>query len=251
MLNNLEKKAKMLASQTREVLGLSHSVPIEDIFKLLEGEGIYVFKKPFNSTQISAIYRKQKDSCLIIINSARTLGHQIFSAAHELYHYRYNKELTAKICKVDVIDTKDKEEIMADLFASHFLMPDDGVIKLAESRKNRNGKLDVTDILFIQQYFNVSYKAMIRKLYELGYIEDANCYLKISVIKLAEKLGYDTRIYQPTNDYYCSKGYIELVVDAYESNLISQKRANEYLSDVGLSFDSIAVETNEGECVYE
>lgn len=250
-MNEIEKKAKRYAIETRQVLGLSYSMPVEDIFKLLEGEGIYVFKKPFNSTQISAIYRRQKDSCLIIVNSARTLGHQIFSAAHELYHYRYNKELSAKMCKVDVPNTKDQEEIMADLFASHFLMPDDGVIKLAESRKNKNGKLDVTDILFIQQYFNVSYKAMIKKLFDLGYIEDPNYYLKISVIKLAKKLGYDTKIYQPTNDYYCSKSYVELVVDAYEANLISEKRANEYLGDVGLSFENITIETDEGECVYE
>lgn len=250
-MNELEKKVKRYAEKIRREFELGHLMPIPDIFKLLEEKGIYVFKRPFRNTQISALYRKQKDNCLIIINSARTLGHQIFSAAHELYHYCYNKELTARVCKVDVPNSKDQEETMADLFASHFLMPDEGVIELAESRKNKKGKLDVTDVLFIQQYYNVSYKAMIRKLSELGYIEDIDFYFNIYITKLAEKLGYDTRIYQPTNEYYCSKSYLELVVDAYEADLLSEKRANEYLGDVGLSLDNITVETNEGECVYE
>ncbi len=60
-----------------------------------------------------------------------------------------------------------QEEIMADLFASHFLMPDEGVMEIAEKRKNKKGELDVTDVLFIQQYFGVSYKAIVIKLQEL------------------------------------------------------------------------------------
>ena len=250
-MNDLNKKAKVYAEKIRREFELGHLMPVPDIFKLLEEKDIYVFKRPFQNTQISALYRRQKNNCLVIINSARTLGYQIFSAAHELYHYYFNREMTARICKVDIPNSKDLDETMADLFASHFLMPDEGVIELAESRKNKKSKLDVTDILFIQHFFNVSYKAMIRKLSELGYIEDINLYLNIPVQKLSEKLGYDIKIYQPTNDYYCSKNYLNLVIDVYELGLLSEKRANEYLGDIGLSFDNIAVEPIEGECFYE
>ncbi|KHO63257.1 putative Zn peptidase [Thermoanaerobacter sp. YS13] len=245
-------KAKMYALEMRNILGLGLLKPVPDIFSLLESIGIYVFKKPFLDTHISALYRKRKDVCLVVINSSRTLGHQIFSAAHELYHYQYNPEITNRICIVNSPDLK-QEEIMADLFASHFLMPDDGVIEIAEKRKNRKGLLDITDVLFIQQYFGVSYKAIINKLQDLGYIKDPSIYLNVSITKLAKGLGYNTQIYQPTNDIYCSKTYVELVIDALKLEQISIRKAEEYLNAVNVRLSDVMEEQSveKGDWMYD
>lgn len=245
-------KAKMYAVKMRDMLGLGLLKPIPDVFSLLESVGIYVFKKPFLDTNISALYRKRKDICLIVINSARTLGHQIFSAAHELYHYQYNPEITSRICVVNSPGSK-QEEIMADLFASHFLMPDEGVVEIAENRKNKKGVLDVTDVLFIQQYFGVSYKAIIKKLLELGYIKDPSYYLNVPITKLAKVLGYNTQLYQPTNDIYCSKSYVELVMDAFKLEQISQRKAEEYLNAVNINLNDVieGQSVEEGDWMYD
>lgn len=248
----MNTKAKMLAIDVRNKLGLGLLKPIPNIFSLIEDIGIYVFKKPFLDTQISALYRKRKDICMVVINSSRTLGHQIFSVAHELYHYQYNPEITNRICKVNSQNSKN-EEVMADLFTSHFLMPDEGVMEIAEKRKNKKGILDITDILFIQQYYGVSYKAMVMKLNELGYIDTTSDYFNTPITKIAKLLGYNTQIYQPTNDIYFSKSYIELVVDAYNFELISTKRADEYLKGLNISINDVIEKqtATEGDWIYD
>jgi Zn-dependent peptidase ImmA (M78 family) len=87
-----DRTAQTRANYIRNSLGLGQS-PIADIFSLVEELGIILFKKPLKSEGVSAVFFKNSQNYMILINSSKTLGHQIFSAAHELSHYFFDKEL--------------------------------------------------------------------------------------------------------------------------------------------------------------
>ena len=78
----LELRARSRARDIRNELGLGDS-PIKDIFGLIESLDILLFKKPFDSKSLSALFLKNSENYIIVINSNKTLGHQIYSAAHE------------------------------------------------------------------------------------------------------------------------------------------------------------------------
>lgn len=225
------KLAKKRANEIRNQLGLGQG-PISDVFTLIEDIGIILFKKYIQNSSLSAIFMKDTRNHLVIINSNRTLGHQTFSAAHELYHYYFDKQLLGGICSVNSVGQKNEIEEMADMFASHFLMPDDGVIAIAEKRKNKDGSLDPFDMVFLQQYFKVSWIALLKKLEYLGYIQNAYNYKDIGITRLTQVLGYDTSLVTKSMDNYISKKYIETALKCYESDEISEKKLIEYLEDI-------------------
>ncbi len=66
------------------------------------------------------MFMKSKDAHLVIINSNKTLGHQIFSVAHELSHYLYDTHVMGGVCAVNKFNQDMEIEKLADLFASHF-----------------------------------------------------------------------------------------------------------------------------------
>lgn len=226
-------QAKARAIEIRNQLGLGQR-PVADIFALLEEVGIILFLKPFINSSLSAIFMQDKKNYLVVINTNRTLGHQIFSAAHELSHYFYDKEMLGGMCSINKRNPKLENENLADEFASHFLMPDDGIISIAEKRKNKDGNLDIYDIIFIQQYFRVSWIAMLKKLKYLGYINNIEDFRNIGIIELIKMFNYDLRLVQRTMDKYVSKKYIELTYKCLENDEISFSKAQEYLNHIGV-----------------
>lgn len=250
--------ARNRANKIRNILGLGQS-PIPEIFNLMEDIGIYAFKKPFLNSNLSAIFMKNRKNHLVIINSNRTLGHQNFSAAHELSHYYFDKEMLGGLCSINSKGHKIEAESMADMFASHFLMPDDGVIDVAEKRKNKDGKIVLYDIVFLQQYFNVSWIAMLRKLKYLGYIKSIDDFYNIRITPLTEKLHYDKKLITKTMEKYVSKKYLEMIMKCYDNDEISKTKAFEFLEDVDLNIEDITsieditqpVDTFDGRVNYE
>lgn len=217
--------------------------PISDIFRLLESQGIYLFIRPLQGN-VSAMFMRHKDIHMVIINSDRTLGHQIFSAAHELSHYLFDKELMGGICVVNKFNQDLEVERLADLFASHFLMPEEGILKHISKRKKAvNTKLNISDIIYLQQYFNVSWKAMLYRLLNLGLLtsQEVDEYRELSIKREAAKLGYDLSLYSKDNTFRPSQRYIEYAIKAFEHDEISEKKLNEYLSDIGISLEMLDI----------
>lgn len=241
MVDRLLAKSRAIEIRKRMGLGLN---PIKDIFLLLEEEGILLFVIPIQNDNISALFMKDGQNHLILINSNKTLGHQYFSAAHELHHYFFDSKMLGSICDVGNF-TKNKNEQMADQFAAEFLMPDDAVISAAENRK-KLGKLDLIDFVFLQQTFGVSWTAMLVKLKSLSYIDSIDDYKDIGITKLTDSLGYDTRLVSKTGINYYSKRYMELILKLYNNDEIGLTRAKEYLNDIGLSFDIDKICSSEG-----
>jgi len=243
-MKSLIAKAKNRANEVRNRLGLGDE-PVPNIFRLLENQGIYLFRKPLHGNA-SAMFMKSPNAHLVIINSNKTLGHQIFSAAHELSHFLYDNHIMGGVCTVDKYNQDIEIEKLADMFASHFLMPENGLLNHILRRTN-NGKddLDTSDIIFLQQHFNVSWSAMLYRLFTLGYITQSEYeYYKetVRVKKEAVKYGYSTELYEIDGKETYSQHYIEKVMEAYQNDEISRQKLEEYLNDVGISLSELEVD---------
>ncbi|KSU89801.1 MULTISPECIES: ImmA/IrrE family metallo-endopeptidase [Priestia] len=246
-MQSLISKAKTRANEVRNKLGLGDE-PIADIFKLLENQGIYLFAKPF-SGKASAMFMRAQDTHLVIINSSKTVGHQIFSAAHELSHFLFDKNIMGGVCAVNKYNQDLEIEKLADAFASHFLMPEDGIFKHVDLRtEGKFDKLDTQDILYLQHYFKVSWRAMLYRLYSLELINqyEFDHYCQIHITKEAKRYGYPTDIYGKDGKNIFSQSYIEKVRKAYDSDEISEIKMNEYLQDIGYIFDEEIIHSQLG-----
>ncbi|MFW6026360.1 MAG: ImmA/IrrE family metallo-endopeptidase [Candidatus Woesearchaeota archaeon] len=251
MTNSLKIEAKTKAAKIRDLLGYSQE-PISDIFNLIESLGILLIKKPLNDSEISAFFMHYKKNYLFLINSSHTLGRQHFSAAHELYHYYYDKELTGNVCSAFKFKNQiNKREKLADYFAVHFLMPENGVLKYFDMI----GKdvINIKDVIKAQNYFKVSYKAMLVRLKVLELIDNEQ-YQSMNDVYLKSqfaKFGFNKDLIRSTNETYLPQKYIEVLTDNFENNKITLNAYIEYLNDIGLSKEDIDFSQEEADDVIE
>ena len=134
-------------------------------------------------------------------------------------------------------------------------MPDESVAQIVNKRIEEKGSIDEFDVLYLQNYFGVSWYAILVKLKKLQYINDINQYLSIGVTKLTNMMGYDTTLIQPSNDVYVSKIYKEKALRCYRNYEISEKKLAEYLEAVDIKIQDIELdwdkEVNGGEYIGE
>lgn len=221
------------AAEARRRLGFTLMVPI-DVWAVLRTEGVSVVKRPFRS-DVSGVFMRRGPTVLVLINSARTLGHQNFTAAHEYFHFRYDEELLMNVCKADEFDPRNVREREADVFAAHFLAPDEAVeMQVLQRLRGRRRELNLADIIALEQLFGLSHEAMLRRLVETGHLaDDARQLFSKGVIQAARLYGYDTKLYQPTNDHVILSDYLEKAKQALDLGLISQGRYEEMLLEAG------------------
>ncbi len=236
------------ASNVREALGVDSNSPI-DLFSLVSASSdITLVFYPFNE-EISGVCMKQAK--LIAINSTSTVGRQAFSIAHELYHYFYDGDKTA-ISYRNINDSSliEKE---ANLFASYLLMPDSLFTRLYNKLTN-NGKkkIELLDILEIEQYFKVSRNAVLVRLILEGYLnnEESEQYKK-DIVKNAKKNGYEIKLYfKRDNDEPKTYGsYLKKALKLKDLGLISDGKYEEYLLDAYRN--DIVFGDNEEEDIYD
>jgi Zn-dependent peptidase ImmA (M78 family) len=236
-MNHLDSKARDLAIKARQEFGFNTLEPI-DILKILTLSKISCIKKPIG--EMSGIYVNLDNVRVVIINTNRSVGHQNFTAAHELYHSKYDKGLASRVCQVNRFDERDESELLADLFAANFLMPEDGIYHYLYQRVDSPDKLNINDIIFLEQIFGVSHKAMLIRLCHLGIIDDCRKEELLPDIRINAKIyGYDDYLYRPSNDTKILSEYAEKARLAFERDLITNSRYEELLAEAGiyLNFD--------------
>ena len=157
------------AERLRKQLGEDNNSPV-DIFALAQGiETLTIVYYPLGN-KISGMCVKGADGrCTIALNSSMTLGRQRFSLAHEFYHLFYDDNMKSVCAKS--IGTGSEVEKMADAFAAYFLMPRAALADKADSLISKHGgKIDLQDIIRIEQYFGVSHQTAVYQLNNCGYI---------------------------------------------------------------------------------
>jgi len=229
-----ETSPNVKALETRNQLGLSSHEPI-DIFKVLKfKENISLVFLPFEEgSKISGMFLKKDKVKLILINTAKTLGHQIFTAAHEFYHIKYSSGREGGACKTGVFDQKTVEEFRADQFAVNLLLPKEGLEFYIEKRFGEKA-LEMEEIIELENYFNVSHKCMIWRLQEINRLDKKKADLfKEGVVNEAKMLGFPTKIYERTFGYETMSDVPKKVKKAREKGLISKGKAKEFLLNFG------------------
>lgn len=186
-------EAKDRAELARKRLELDNA-PIKDLFSVLENEGIFVVRMPIGGDGLSGafFYDEKTQVARILVNSDRTLGHQIFTAAHEYGHFLMDKETEHVIIEKD--GQKNAIEKRADLFAANFLMPEEGIHNFTKKILKKEKNLEDVDLVKIRNEFGASWQATLYRLHNLGYIFSDDLEIKLrktSVLNaLSIQLGY-------------------------------------------------------------
>ena len=207
---------------------------IFDIIEKIEIDGgnPLLFRLPFKNNGLSGFVGYKNDRFSVFINSSRTLGYEVFTAAHEIYHLIENVSLIKANTVVEENDTLKKEtsEIAADLFAVELLMPEKDILKEYERLKKINGlkNHDETLIINLQQQYFVEYKAITKRLTELRVINDKveQALNKILVKenelpKLTQKLGYSNQLNEPTKIVFLPRVFLKAIEENYKNSNIT------------------------------
>ena len=186
---------------------------------------------PF-SKNTSGMCIKNKDIEIIGINSKMTKGRQRFTLSHELYHLLIEENSgNPIICNNPLRDDSERE---ADKFASYLLMSDEGLNQYC--KMNNITEWNLTNIISVEQYFQISHHALLIRLLNQGSISKKNYkeYKKKYISYEARIRGYGNELYRPLppEDQHMTLGkYINTIEYLNETNKISQSKKKELLID--------------------
>lgn len=212
----IQDKANLLRHQYD--LGNYCGRSIFDIIEKLEIErsNPLLFRLPFKNDELSGFVGYKNNRFAIYTNTNNTLGYEIFTAAHEIYHIVENA-LTVKeqviiqeIVSKDGVNKAEKSEILADVFAAELLMPKKDMSKEYDRLLNKHGlsTADEAIIVILQQKYFVGYKAITKRLREIevdNYNEETESRLnqilmrKNALSQLTKRLGYSNDLNEPSN----------------------------------------------------
>lgn len=216
---------------------------ISDIFDILS-EIAFLIRKPLNIEELSGFITYYEDRFVVYLNSNFTLGHERYTGAHELYHIMYNEDILKKE-KVFIDKERHKEEeTRADVFAAEFLMPEDYVKEIYYKTINLDKySLQPRHIVRMHNFFKVSYKAMLKRLIQLGLcssdrygelIDISSLENKHKLQNITKQEGYSIDLIVPSKDIYIPREYIIYLKSNYEDGKISYEEMEKALEFVNL-----------------
>ena len=157
-----------------------------------------------------------KERAYIILNSNKPLINQIFTAAHEYYHYIMDYQKFQKmpyICDFGML--KDVNEMKASRFAAELLLPEEAISREIQDylrlKNMKRENLDFGDfaamIIFLTVRYQIPLKAVIYRFYEEHHIDNIDEFIKnydfikqilkeINIFRKPVKILYGTE-----NDY--------------------------------------------------
>ena len=157
-------KAETLAKRVREELELDPKEPIRDICGLLEDNGIKVLLLDKKSDAFFGLSVSEEDGGpAVVVNTWERISVErwIFTAAHELAHLLLHPGEYSR----DESEEPKEAEHEADVFASHFLMPESA---FASEWDDTSGHPLIDRVLKVKRMFRVSYKTVLYRLVETG-----------------------------------------------------------------------------------
>ena len=181
-LNEFDPKVlKELETQSRGKLAELNKlgrVIGEEIFKVLEQAALLILY-PINDDELCGFVCKKDDRIFAFVNSAIPLEKQIFAAAHELYHIWYDESalVTGEMVKSDTLEIDlNGIETKANRFAAMFLVQKQLIREeLSNLSIDKSEQLDVSHIVRLMDVFGVPYKTIVRRLFEIAFIDRRRC----------------------------------------------------------------------------
>lgn len=146
-----------LAELVRKELGLGRA-PIGDLPALVERHfGLGTVTWPVGKA-VSGLCAHGMDVALMLVSSSFPVGHQRFTAAHELAHHLLGDPREI-IIESDIFAVSTPPERRANAFAAALLMPADGLREVVSDRP-----VDDVVLAELMREFGVSYTALLYRL---------------------------------------------------------------------------------------
>jgi Zn-dependent peptidase ImmA (M78 family) len=205
--------------------------------RLLEDTKVITLFKPLKAGFAGMAF-KQGDAVFMMINSDHPRGKQNFTICHELYHLMIQEDFTFMQCHSEIFDRKkDKNEYLADLFASHLLIPTDGLLeRIPDEALKKRDTISLETVVRTEQYFQCSRTALLYRLKELSLISDEKKEEFSKNVKAsALRYGFTEDLYTAGSETaFVGNDYLELVKDLYDKDVISQAHYLEMMHDAGI-----------------
>jgi Zn-dependent peptidase ImmA (M78 family)/transcriptional regulator with XRE-family HTH domain len=161
---------KHYADIERKQLDLGQA-PLRNLSQILEEKrGLKIFYLPVPPERgvYGMFTYDQKMGGCVLINSNPNLGNQLFSLAHEYAHFVFHKEKLGIISREQERNSTDEK--IANSFASNFLIPEDTLRDLFNMRIKEVSDIKAEDVVYLADYFGVSFTAMVYRLNNLKLI---------------------------------------------------------------------------------
>lgn len=153
----------------------------------------------------------------IVLNSKKSLSNQIFTVAHEYYHYvKDYLKIKSRPYICDFRELQNVSEKKASRFAAEFLLPEEALryeMKLYRKQLKASGQTELSFaeyaaiVIYLTLKYQMPLKAVIYRLYEEKYIDDIKLYIEnydflrnflLEVNFIKEKMDY---LYSNNNPY--------------------------------------------------
>lgn len=229
-MNETDRVTAVQATACRRELGLGDTEPIDIIKVLHECLDVSVIVRRFSSG-FSGMFLRTDTAGAVVLNATKSLGHQHFTAAHELFHLRFETGLTHQICLAGQFTSKNRNELEADCFAANLLMPQAAVLNRLYGRSASSKQpMVMEDVIDLGQHFGVSHAAMLIRLKRLGIFTDSQAgHMNKNVTEFARSRGYNITLYRPSPEETIYSSYVQKAYAALDRSLITEGKFQQLL----------------------
>lgn len=239
----MEHKLKSYAVEFRNRFGYNSSEPIDFMSLLQQLDIITVFR---NCEGFSGLSIKEDNNLFILVNAKHAIGRQNFTICHELYHLFYDQDFDTHKCDIGHSPKKDKNERMADVFASHLLVPEDGISRLIPEDEDGKDKLSLATLLKIEQTYKCSRSTLLMQLLKMKYISNDFKIVHSQNVRLnANRHGYSTALYEEGDEKALLGTYGSLAHKLYNEDRISEGHFNELMMAIGVDINELQDQNND------
>lgn len=221
------REAEMLAQKFRIELGLSMFEPISTK-TVLRKLGILTMYRPLSDNSFGISAKSESGKMFMLVNCNSTRGRQHFTIAHELYHLFYDNNPEPHMCG-DIVSAAEKD---ANLFASAFLMPREGILNIVGESEVKSHKVQLATVLRMEQLFGVSRNTLLLRLKDIELIKE-QCFQELKSVPVKEsaiQYGYDLSLYEAGNNGMVIGDFGEKARLLFESGRISEGHYYELLN---------------------
>lgn len=212
----------------------TNEVP-RDVYEDFRSMGVHIFRRRLSNPEISGLFIEHPVAghC-VLVNYDEDIYRQRFSVAHEVAHSIFDSDQPVMVTYQSTspkYSHSDLQEIRANSFASHYLMPVSMLEKLTA--------IDVHSALYWAQQFRVSTAALAKALRDAGLVDDHTAKLIRSVkVPTSEKIDPEAPHNLTSNQQKkrlellergLSDHYVGLCFECHYRELISRGRLVEAL----------------------
>ncbi|MBU1339912.1 MAG: ImmA/IrrE family metallo-endopeptidase, partial [Acidobacteria bacterium] len=232
LTQNAFKNVENLASSYISLLKLG-SRPACSLSKILEEEmGIKIIFLPMDSNISGGSSLNNNFGMSILVNANDAPWRRNFDLAHEFFHIlTWNEFSPEDIYLDDKTKKKSQAEILADVFASSLLLPEENVRDEFEKRI-QNQSISHLSLVEIAREFNVSIEALLWRAVNLGLLKKKHIQTELEKGNINDvDKKYRKTDWAETDKPNLSDKYIALAIKAFHLGKISKGKLAEYVGE--------------------